>query len=145
MQWKAGVGLFMQWKAGGVKHRFGDLYAEEEREVLVELRVPTGSHHVLSAQCCYNDPATQEVIYGGEKSLLVPRAQSSSSMIERLRNLFIATRAVAESWLLVEHNKLTTAHHLLASARGLLMQSTSAEEFVKGLESELVDVEWRVQ
>ncbi|KAJ0696210.1 putative chromatin regulator PHD family [Helianthus annuus] len=133
--------------------RFGDLYAEEEREVLVELRVPrsnTGSHHVLSARCCYNEPATHEVIYGGEKSLLVPRAQSvrsssSSPKIERLRNLFIATRAVAESRLLVEHSKLTTARHLLASARGLLIQSDSAEEFVKGLESELVDVEWRVQ
>ncbi|KAL7594945.1 hypothetical protein Lser_V15G31064 [Lactuca serriola] len=132
--------------------RFGDLYAEEEREVLVEIRVPrsnTGSHHVLSARCCYNDPATQEVIYGGEKALLVPRAQtvrsSCSPKIERLRNLFIATRAVAESRLLVEYNKLTTAHHLLSSARALLMQSPAAEEFVKGLESELVDVQWRVQ
>nr|XP_043638671.1 E3 ubiquitin-protein ligase WAV3 [Erigeron canadensis] len=132
--------------------QFGDLYAEEEREVLVEMRVPrsnTGSHHVLSARCCYNDPATQEVIYTGEKALLVPRAQtvrsSCSPKIERLRNLFIATRAVAESRLLVEHNKLMTAHQLLSSARTLLMQSISAQEFVKGLESELVDVEWRVQ
>ncbi|KAI3670377.1 hypothetical protein L1987_87968 [Smallanthus sonchifolius] len=133
--------------------RFGDLYAEEEREVLVELRVPRsnpGSHHVLSARCCYNDPATQQVIYGGEKALLVPRAQSvrsssTSPKIERLRNLFIATRAVAESRLLVEHNKLTTAHYLLSSARALLMQWTSAGEFVKGLESEVADVEWRIQ
>ncbi|PWA94447.1 von Willebrand factor, type A [Artemisia annua] len=135
--------------------RFGDLYAEEEREVLVEMRVPRSSnngshHHVLSARCCYNDPATQQVIYGGEKALLVPRAQTvrssaCSPKIERLRNLFIATRAVAESRLLVEHNKLTTAHHLLSSARALLKQSVSAQEFVKGLESELVDVQWRVQ
>ncbi|GKE17403.1 E3 ubiquitin protein ligase WAV3, partial [Tanacetum coccineum] len=135
--------------------RFGDFYAEEEREVLVEMRVPRSSnsgshHHVLSARCCYNDPATQQVIFGGEKALLVPRAQTvrssaCSPKIERLRNLFIATRAVAESRLLVEHNKLTTAHHLLSSARALLMQSVSAQEFVKGLESELVDVQWRVQ
>ncbi|KAK9072113.1 hypothetical protein SSX86_008545 [Deinandra increscens subsp. villosa] len=132
--------------------RFGDLYAEEEREVLVELRVPrsnTGSHHVLSARCCYNDPATQEVIYGGEKALLVPRPQSvrssTSTKIHRLRSLFIATRAVAESRLLVEQNNLTTAHLMLSSARALLMQSASAEEFVKGLESELEDVERRVE
>ncbi|PWA57994.1 von Willebrand factor, type A [Artemisia annua] len=119
------------------------------------MRVPRSSnngshHHVLSARCCYNDPATQQVIYGGEKALLVPRAQTvrssaCSPKIERLRNLFIATRAVAESRLLVEHNKLTTAHHLLSSARALLKQSVSAQEFVKGLESELVDVQWRVQ
>ncbi|KAJ6391391.1 hypothetical protein OIU77_025383 [Salix suchowensis] len=36
--------------------RLGDLYAEEERELLVELRVPqsaAGSHHVMSVRCLY--------------------------------------------------------------------------------------------
>ncbi|KAL8243130.1 hypothetical protein R6Q59_009388 [Mikania micrantha] len=121
---------------------FGDLYAEEEKEVLIELRVPTGySHHVLSARCCYKDPATQ-VIYSGEKMLLVPRPHQNT---QRLRNLFIATRAVAESRLLVEHNNLRMAHQLLSSARDLLMQSMLGQEFVEGLESELVGVEWRLQ
>ncbi|GFP89582.1 uncharacterized protein sll0103 [Phtheirospermum japonicum] len=39
--------------------RLGDLYAEEEKELLVEIRVPAtraGSHHVISAKCCYKDP-----------------------------------------------------------------------------------------
>jgi Mg-chelatase subunit ChlD/uncharacterized Zn finger protein (UPF0148 family) len=132
--------------------RVGDLYAEEERELLVELKVPTsgiGSHHVMSVRCLYKDPATQEVVYGKEQALLVPRphaVQSSEPKIERLRNLFITTRAIAESRRLIEHNNdLSNAHHLLASARILLMQSSSSSEYVRGLEVELAEIHWRRQ
>ncbi|XP_002509994.2 E3 ubiquitin-protein ligase WAV3 [Ricinus communis] len=133
--------------------RLGDLYAEEERELLVELRVPSsaaGSHHVMSVRCLYKDPATQEVVYGRDQALLVPRphaVRSSAPKIERLRNLFITTRAIAESRRLVEHNDFTSAHHLLASSRALLLQSDSisADEYVRGLESELAELHWRKQ
>lgn len=131
----------------------GDLYAEEERELLVELRVPTsalGSHHVMTVRCVYKDPATQEIVYGKEQGLVVPPPQSargSGTRIERLRNLFITTRAIAESRRLVEHNDFTSAHHLLASARALLMQSSSisADEFIRGLEAQLAELHWRRQ
>lgn len=133
--------------------RLGDLYAEEEKELLVEMRVPSsafGSHHVLSVRCSYKDPATQEIFYGREQALLVPRpltVRSSHPRIERLRNLFITTRAIAESRRLIEHNELTSAMHLLSSARALLLQSKcdSVEDYVKGLEAELAEVNWRRQ
>ncbi|XP_052189644.1 E3 ubiquitin-protein ligase WAV3 [Diospyros lotus] len=133
--------------------RLGDLYAEEERELLVELRVPkpvVGPHHVLSVRCSYRDPANQETINGREQALLVPRphaVRSSMPKIERLRNLFITTRAIAEARRLVAHNDLSSSHHLLASARALLMQSSSesTEEFVRGLEAELAELQWRRQ
>ncbi|XP_009603348.1 E3 ubiquitin-protein ligase WAV3-like [Nicotiana tabacum] len=133
--------------------RLGDLYAEEERELLLEVKVPTmtnGSHHVLSVRCCYKDPASQEVVYGREHSLLVPRPQairSSIPKIERLRNLFITIRAIAESRRLIEHNELSSAMQLLSSARALLIQSGSAfvDEYVRGLEAELTEVQWRKQ
>ncbi|KAF7830055.1 E3 ubiquitin-protein ligase WAV3-like [Senna tora] len=130
--------------------RIGDLYAEEERELLVELRVPTsalGTHHVMTVRCLYKDPATQEIVSGSEQALLVPPPQCSTRN-DRLRNLFITTRAIAESRRLIEHsNDFTSAHHLLASARALLMQakSTSAEEYVRGLEAELAELHWRKQ
>ncbi|CAJ1973965.1 unnamed protein product [Sphenostylis stenocarpa] len=135
--------------------RLGDLYAEEERELLVELRVPAssgaGTHHVMAVRCLYKDPASQEIVYGREQGLLVPPPQSvrcSGCRIQRLRNLFITTRAIAESRRLVEHNAdFTSAHHLLASARALLMQSNAAsvEEYVRGLEAELAELHWRRQ
>lgn len=135
--------------------RLGDLYAEEERELLVELRVPAssgpGTHHVMAVRCLYKDPASQEIVYGREQGLLVPPPQSlrcSGTRIQRLRNLFITTRAIAESKRLLEHNAdFTSAHHLLASARALLMHSNaaSAEDYVRALETELAELHWRRQ
>lgn len=133
--------------------RLGDLYAEEERELLVELKVPAssiGSHHVLSVRSSHKDPTTQELVYSKDQTLRVPRphaVRSSSPNIERLRNLHVATRAVAESRRLVEHNDLSSSHHLLTSARALLLQSSSAsgEEYIRGLEAELADLRRRRQ
>ncbi|XVE95133.1 hypothetical protein REPUB_Repub02eG0070200 [Reevesia pubescens] len=134
--------------------RLGDFYAEEERGLLVEVKVPisaVGSHHVMSVRCLYKDPASQEVVYGRDQALLVPRpqaVQSSTPKIERLRFFFITTRAIAEARRLIEcGNDLTSAHHLLASARALLMQSNSlsAKEYVRGLEAELEELHWKKQ
>ncbi|PPR82462.1 hypothetical protein GOBAR_AA38255 [Gossypium barbadense] len=134
--------------------RLGDLYAEEERELLVELKVPTsavGSSHVMCVRCLYKDPAAQEVVYGRDQALLVPRPNDvrlSAPKIEQLRFFFISTRAIAEARRLIEcSNDLTSAYHLLGSARALLMQSNSqsAEEYARGLEVELAELHWRKQ
>ncbi|PON48676.1 Cdk-activating kinase assembly factor, partial [Parasponia andersonii] len=132
--------------------RLGDLYAEEERELLVELKAPSsssGSHrrhqHVLSVRSSYREPSSMELVYSREQALPLPRpqaARSSSPGIKRLRNLHVATRAVAESRRLAERNDLSGAHHLLSSARALLIQSSSAlaEEYLRGLEAELSEL-----
>ncbi|KAM7516384.1 hypothetical protein LguiA_005967 [Lonicera macranthoides] len=136
---------------GSCSIRIGDLYAEEERELLVEMKVPSvaiGAQHIISVQSSYRDPTTQEVIYGKEQALLVPKPQAvRSSSIQRLRNLFVATRAIAESRKLVERNDTTGAQRMLSSARALLLQSSSdsAEEFARGLEAELSELPRRRQ
>ncbi|XP_057729299.1 E3 ubiquitin-protein ligase WAV3 [Arachis stenosperma] len=130
--------------------RLGDLYAEEERELLVEVRVPVPAfttRHVITVRCLYKDPASQEIVYGREQGLVVPPPQStrcsSGARVEKLRNLFITTRAIAESRRLVDHgNDFTSAHHLLASARALILQSGSGSEYVRGLEAELAEIHW---
>ncbi|KAA0065069.1 hypothetical protein IC582_006340 [Cucumis melo] len=133
--------------------RLGDLYAEEERELLVELKIPTsasGTHHVMTMQCLYKDPSTQEVVYSREQDILIARPTavgSSTPKIERLRDMFITTRAVAESRRLIEYEDHTSAHHLLASARALLIQSgsPSSDVYVRELEVELAELHWRRQ
>lgn len=135
---------------GNSSFRLGDLYAEEERELLVEVKVPTsavGAHHVMSVKCTYRDPATQELIQCKEQALLVPRphaVRSTAPKIERLRNLFIATKAVAESRRLPD---VGSAHHLLSAARTLLLQSSSiaADENLRVLEAELAELNYRRQ
>ncbi|KAE8659217.1 auxin-responsive protein IAA9-like isoform X1 [Hibiscus syriacus] len=132
----------------------GDLYAEEERELLVELKVPTsavGSNHVMCVRCLYKDPATQEVVYGRDQALLVPGPNDVRLLapkIELLRFFFITTRAVAEARRLIEcSNDLRSAYHLLGSARALLIQSNSlsADEYVRSLDAELAELHWRKQ
>ena len=65
--------------------RLGEMYAEEERELLVEVRAPLGSHpHSLTVRCMYRNPASQETVRGAVQPLLLPalhgeRAPSSSS------------------------------------------------------------------
>ncbi|KAJ7953472.1 Zinc finger C3HC4-type RING finger family protein [Quillaja saponaria] len=133
--------------------RLGDLYADEERELLVELKVPsasTGSHHVLTVRSSYKDPSSQEVVYSEEQAMLLPRPQavrSSDPKIERLRNLHVTTRAIAESSRLIDHNDLSGAHHLLHSARALLLHSSpkTADEQVHCLEAEQAELQHRRQ
>ncbi|XP_064971910.1 E3 ubiquitin-protein ligase WAV3-like [Musa acuminata AAA Group] len=138
----------------------GDLYAEEEREVLVELRAPVAAtgpqsgHHHLSVKCNYRDPATQELAFGAEQILILPLLQYDrepgsscrSTTALRLRNIFVATRAVAESRRLGDLSDFATAHHLLSSARALLLQSASdahGHHLVQNLDAELADLQRR--
>lgn len=133
--------------------RIGDLYSEEERELLVEMKVPAalgGAHRVMAVRCCYRDPSTQQTIYDKERPLVIPRPRavgSSTRDIQRLRCLFVTTRAVAESRRMAERNDVAGALRMLASARALVLQSGSGsgEEFVRGLEAELAVLNWKRQ
>ncbi|XP_014503776.1 uncharacterized protein LOC106764074 [Vigna radiata var. radiata] len=131
--------------------RLGDLYGEEEKELLVEVRVPTlalGNHHVLTVQCFNKDPASQKFVYSAEHPFTVVPPKSSfpcGGRVERLRNVFITSRAVAESRRMAKHKEFLSAHHLLASARALLVQFSSAEEYVRSLDAELAELQWRRQ
>ncbi|OWM85441.1 E3 ubiquitin-protein ligase WAVH1-like [Punica granatum] len=127
--------------------RVGDLYADEERELLVELKVrdlASGSHHVMSVGSSYKDPPSQEFVYSKEQPVPVPRPQAvRSPSIQRLKNLHVTARAIAESRRLVDRGDLSGAHHLLSSARALLVQSGlgCGDEFLRCLEGELTELQ----
>ncbi|KAI3777218.1 hypothetical protein L1987_47015 [Smallanthus sonchifolius] len=130
----------------------GELYANEEREMLIELKVPSPAgraYQVLSVRCSYRESVTQDVIYCNEHALVIPRphtVRSSTLTIQRLRCLFITTRALAESRRLSARNDLIGAYHMLISAR-TTMQATSLDssEFVVRLEAELGELQRRRQ
>ncbi|XP_047061897.1 E3 ubiquitin-protein ligase WAV3 [Lolium rigidum] len=129
--------------------RLGEMYAEEERELLVELRAPLGAHpHSLSVRCSYRDPATQETLRGADQPLLLPplHGGGESSSSQPLHDLFVATRAVAESRRLAELSDFSTATHLLSSARRLVLQSPPTQQqqdLLGSLDTELSDMRWR--
>lgn len=134
--------------------KLGDLYSEEEREILIELKVPAtsiGSNHLLSVRSFHKEPSTKQLIYGGDQSVIVPRPhtiRSSDPSIQRLRTMFVMTRAVAESRrLLSDRNDFVGAERLLASASAVLGQPSlkiqAAEDFRRRVEAELAEVRWR--
>ncbi|KAF8050715.1 hypothetical protein N665_1897s0004 [Sinapis alba] len=121
----------------------GDLFAEEEREYLVEFKVPTstnGSHHVImSVRSSVVDPATlQPLPCPKEKRILIPRPQavrSASSSIERLRNTHLVCRAVAGSRKMIERDDVAGAYKLLTTAR-----SNASDGSLMSLDSELAEL-----
>ncbi|XP_052114454.1 E3 ubiquitin-protein ligase WAVH1 [Arachis duranensis] len=138
----------------------GDLHAEEERELVVEFRVPAGTiargtyHHIISVRCSHRDPFTQELVHSEERAVSVPRPHavgSSDTTIERLRSLHISSRAVAESRQLSAKNDLAGAVRLLSSARALLIQPSRESncpkdnEFLQWLEAEQGQLKRQIQ
>lgn len=137
---------------GGSTVRLGDLRAGEERMLLVEVRVSAAAvdrNHGLFVRCSYRGGAAQAVIRCEEQPLPLPPLQGrleSSYGVQRLRNLFVGTRAVAESRRLAELCDLGTAMHLLSSARTLLLQSASVDKkLLFSVEAELADLQQRRQ
>ncbi|KAF8090109.1 hypothetical protein N665_0486s0007 [Sinapis alba] len=132
--------------------RLGDMYAGEERALLVEIKAPVSSsttsrsHRILTVRSRYVDPTTQEIMNPEDRALLIPHpvtARSSSNPnIARLRNLHVSTRAVAESRRLIERNNYSGAERLLTSARALLVQYglSSSDTCLRGLDAELAEL-----
>ncbi|KAL3640378.1 hypothetical protein CASFOL_015346 [Castilleja foliolosa] len=129
--------------------RVGDLHSKEEREFLIELKVPSfgGSQkRQLSIRCSYKDPSTQQPIYDKERPLALPRPRavgSSTRDVQRLRCHFVTTRALAESRRLADSNDEAAARHMLASARALILQTGSDAELVQRLEAALAELTWK--
>ncbi|CAF2277177.1 unnamed protein product [Brassica napus] len=132
--------------------RLGDMYAGEERALLVEIKAPVSSsttsrsHRILTVRSRYVDPTTQEIRNPEDRALLIPYPvtvrSSSNPNIGRLRNLHVSTRAVAESRRLIERNNYSGAERLLTSARALLVQYglSSSDTCLRGLDAELADL-----
>ncbi|PKU60897.1 E3 ubiquitin-protein ligase WAV3-like [Dendrobium catenatum] len=152
------VGLAISQGQGGngaISVRLGDFYADEKRELLVELRLPAAApqqqrNDFLFYKCCYRDPTSRELVLCQERSLVLPSLRQISPMAvnsRELRNLFITTRALVESRRLADHNDLETAAHLLSTARTLLLQSNSVpshhQKYVTSLELRLSEIQRR--
>lgn len=143
----------------GIVH-LGDLYAEEERDLLIEIRVPsTLVQFDLNVNCNLKDAVTQDEVVGVDQSLPVTlpggmrsgnnrqQRKQMSAKAEKIRNIFVTTRAITEARRLTVSNDMETALHLLLSARALLLQTTvvSTDENLKAVDAELVELRRRRQ
>lgn len=116
----------------------GDLYAEEERNFLVNLDIPivdgvSDLMSLLKVRCVYKDPVTKETVNlnnSGEVKILRPivmteRRPVVSVEVDRQRIRLRAAEAISEARVLAECGDLTEAVSVLETCRGILTESVS--------------------
>ncbi|KAH7429644.1 hypothetical protein KP509_09G060200 [Ceratopteris richardii] len=141
--------------------KLGDLYAEEERDVLVDLNLPalleseeSLSMSIMQAACIYKDPVTKEVIQSTTEELSIMRPlavkeeqQLISLEVDRQRNRLNTAEAITNARLLADQGDIEAAQHSLQNARAHLGASPSAragDQLCHMLESELDEIEERM-
>ncbi|CAH8362432.1 unnamed protein product [Eruca vesicaria subsp. sativa] len=115
----------------------GDLYAEEERNFLVNLDVPVGGSDPMSllrVRCVYKDPVTKETVEftSSEVKILRPVVMLEgrkvvSVEVDRQRIRLRAAEAISEARVLAERGDLTEAVSVLETCRGALSDTVSGQ------------------
>lgn len=141
-----------------------NLYAEEEKQFLVDLSIPVLSSTeskergektaLLDVLCSYKDSVSSEVLEEEGERIYVRRPQNLSptdSMvsleIDRQRNRIMVAGGITEARVMAEAGNLEGAQALLAQARATLLLSASAQAgdcLCSRLEAELREIRERM-
>ncbi|XP_006853405.2 uncharacterized protein LOC18443149 isoform X1 [Amborella trichopoda] len=118
---------------------FGDLYAEEERDFLIQLRLPSLSLPsdepvgVLKVGCWYKDPVTFAVMRAEGETVSIPRPVSvgpdqrlTCVKVDRQRNRLRAAESIAEAREMAERGDFEGAHEVLARRQAAIRASRAA-------------------
>ncbi|KAL2525916.1 Zinc finger (C3HC4-type RING finger) family protein [Abeliophyllum distichum] len=142
----------------------GDLYADEEKEFLINLSVPVlrgaedeegeGKTSLLDIVCSYRDIISKERVRveGDLVEIRRPKVVSPSDMVvnlevDRQRNRLWAAEGIAEAQRMAETGNYTGAQSLLSNRRTTLLTSASGQagdDLCMWLESELKETEKRM-
>ncbi|KAJ7557848.1 hypothetical protein O6H91_04G012300 [Diphasiastrum complanatum] len=148
-------------RSGTVK--LGYLYAEEERDILFEFKIPvlekpplgSGSEmQILNVKCTYKDPVSQKIFQTIPQGLSISRPDQVeqdqvkiSLDVDRQRNRLRVAQAISEAKLLADAADIQGAQRLLQNAKLALQKSIafgSGDQLSKALESELVEIQVRM-
>ncbi|MBA0572932.1 hypothetical protein Golob_000234 [Gossypium lobatum] len=114
----------------------GDLYADEERDFLVSVKVPAESSEcetsLLKVKCVYRDPLTKEMTTLESDDVRIRRPEVAgqevvSIEVDRQRNRFQAAEAMAEARMTAELGDLPGAVLILENCRRVLSETVSAK------------------
>ncbi|KAL0298716.1 UNVERIFIED_CONTAM: E3 ubiquitin-protein ligase WAV3 [Sesamum radiatum] len=134
----------------------GDLYADEERDFLVSVNVPTeissNETSLLKVSCVYNDPLTKEsVTLEGEEVRIerndVARQEDVSIEVDRQQNRIQAAEAMAQARTAAENGDLAGAVSILENIRKVLSETVSAKSHDRlciALDAELKEMQERM-
>ncbi|KAK8496741.1 hypothetical protein V6N13_096930 [Hibiscus sabdariffa] len=134
----------------------GDLYADEERDFLVSIKVPAEysafETSLLKVKCVYMDPLTKEITTLESDDIRIQRPEIAgheeiSIEVDRHRNRFQAAEAIAEARTAAEQGDLASAVSILENFRRELSETVSAksrDRLCVALDAELKEMEERM-
>eukprot|EP01018_Ginkgo_biloba_P023863 Gb_15784 [translate_table: standard] len=144
--------------------KIGDLYAEEERDFLLELKLPaistaincsnSNDMKVIKVFCIYRDPVSQETIQTTVNELCIERPESVSIEqqavcleVDRQRNRLCTANSIAEARAFADRGDLSRAQLILGTRRAAVQGSPAAQagdQLCRALESELTEIQERM-
>lgn len=141
--------------------KLGDLYAEEERDILLDLKVPAIQEEnslnpstVISVSCSFRDPVSSEVhqtspteVQIFRPEVVAPASQVISVEVDRQRNRVHIAQSILEAGHLADGGEISAAQQILVRAKDVLHSSVAfqaGDQLSAGLESELTEIQLRV-
>lgn len=135
-----------------------NLYAEEDKQFLVDLSIPPGEREektaLLDVVCSYKDSVSSEElevegerVYVGRPQNLCPTDLLVSVEIDRQRNRIMVAEGIREAQVMAEAGNLEGAQCSLSEARASLLSSPSAQAgdcLCNRLEAELREIRERM-
>ncbi|PIN08526.1 Anaphase-promoting complex (APC), subunit 11 [Handroanthus impetiginosus] len=134
----------------------GDLYADEERDFLISINVPTdissNETSLLKVKCIYNDPLTKELVTLEVDEVRVKRTdvaieEDISIEVDRQQNRIKAAEAMAQARIAAENGDLAGAVSILENTRRVLAETVSAksnDRLCVALDAELKEMQERM-
>lgn len=134
----------------------GDLYADEERDFLISVNVPTEVSStetaLIKVKCVYNDPLTKESVTVGNDEVRIRRPdeagqQSASVEVDRQQNRLRAAEAMVLARTTAEKGDLSGAASILENCRKVLSETVSAKSHDRlciALDAELKEMQERL-
>lgn len=133
--------------------KLGDLYADEDRHVLVDIKIPSTkdfSMNLIAINSTYRDPVSQQVMQTERQVLSISRPDADHDRaaafpnleVERQKNRLRAAKAIAEARSLADRSKISEAQQVLQSAKAAL--SGTRDDLCKELEAELTEIQSRM-
>lgn len=135
----------------------GDLYAEEERDILVELKLPavksaSNPMNVISVSCFFKDPVSQRSFHSREQSFSILRPETTGGApialnleVEKERNRLRTAQAIAEARTLADQGEMSGAQTVLQNAKIELQQTRTGDHSLSlALEAEITEIQARM-
>lgn len=129
----------------------GDLYAEEEKHILVDLAVPSTKDFttdLLVVRVLYIDPVSRQTLETERRGVSVSRPDRAVPQknveVERQRNRVKTALAISQARALADCRRMTEAQQVIRKAKAAL-QRWSSDKLCVALQSELTEIESRME